>query len=53
MTREQLEHAVRASGAILRTNSLLVIGSQALHASHGGELPDEATRSIEVDSSGT
>ena len=49
MTRDQFEHAIRASGAILRSNSLLVIGSQALHASVSGQLPVEATRSIEVD----
>ena len=49
MTREQFEHTVRASGAILGTNSLLVIGSQALHASFTAPLPAEATRSVEVD----
>lgn len=49
MKREAFEHAVRAAGAVLGVNELLVIGSQALHASVEGELPDEAVRSIEVD----
>ena len=49
MTRQQFEHAVRAAGAVLGVNELLVIGSQALHASVSGEVPMEAMRSIEVD----
>lgn len=49
MTREQFEHAVRAAGAILGAREVLVIGSQALHASVEGELPPEASQSIEVD----
>lgn len=49
MTREHFEHAVRAAGALLGTDSLLVIGSQALHASVVAELPPEAVRSVEVD----
>jgi hypothetical protein len=49
MIREQFEHAVRAAGAILGAGEVLVIGSQALHASVTGELPPEASQSIEVD----
>lgn len=49
MTRAEFEHAVRAAGAVLGTNEVLVIGSQALHASVTGPLPDEAARSVEVD----
>lgn len=49
MTREQFEHAVRAAGAVLDVREILVIGSQALHASVEGDLPEEAMRSIEVD----
>lgn len=49
MTREQFEHAVRAAGAVLGTDEVLVLGSQALHASLAGELPAEALRSVEVD----
>ena len=48
MNREQFEHTVRATGAILGDNEVLVIGSQAIHASIDFELP-EAERSIEVD----
>jgi hypothetical protein len=47
--REQFEHAIRAAGAVLGTRDVLVIGSQALHASVTGELPIEAERSVEVD----
>jgi hypothetical protein len=46
--KAQFEHAVRAAGAILDTAEILVIGSQAIHASIDFELP-EAERSIEVD----
>jgi hypothetical protein len=48
LKREQFEHTVRAAGAILGTDEVLVIGSQAIHASIDFELP-EATRSIETD----
>jgi hypothetical protein len=47
--RKDFEHAVRAAGAVLGVDELLVIGSQALHASVDGDLPDEAARSVEVD----
>jgi hypothetical protein len=40
---------VRAAGAILAAREILVIGSQAIHASMEGGLPDEVTRSAEVD----
>lgn len=49
MTREQFEHAVRAAGAVLDTDNLLVFGSQAVHGSFAEPLPEEATRSVEVD----
>ena len=49
MNREAFDHAVRAAGAILGENELLVIGSQALHASVSGDIPEEAARSIEAD----
>jgi hypothetical protein len=48
MTREQFEHAIRATGAVLGVSEVVVIGSQALHASTTA-LPVEATRSVEVD----
>jgi hypothetical protein len=47
--REEFEHAVRAAAAVLGVRELLVIGSQALHASVTGELPPEAARSVGVD----
>lgn len=48
MKRHEFEHAVRAAGAILDTDEVLVIGSQALHGSLESLFP-EAERSIEVD----
>jgi hypothetical protein len=47
--RAEFEHAIRAAGAVLGVREVLVIGSQALHASVAGELPHEASRSVEVD----
>jgi hypothetical protein len=40
---------VRAAGAVLDVHEVLVIGSQALHASVDGDLPETAARSVEVD----
>lgn len=48
MKRSEFEHAIRAAGAILATDRVLVIGSQAIHGSMD-ELFEEAERSIEVD----
>lgn len=49
MKREEFEHVVRAAGAILQTDEILVIGSQAIHGVNPEGLPPEAERSIEVD----
>ena len=49
MRREEFEHAIRAAGAVLDVDEVLIIGSQALHGSISGDLPPEASRSIEVD----
>ena len=49
MKRAEFEHAIRAAGAVLGVREVLVIGSQALHASVEGDLPPEASRSVEVD----
>ncbi|MQA89222.1 MAG: hypothetical protein GEU90_03145 [Gemmatimonas sp.] len=49
MTRTQFEHAIRAAGAVLGVDAVIVIGSQALHASTLERLPAEAIRSVEVD----
>lgn len=42
MTRAEFEHAVRAAAAVLGVREVLVIGSQALHGSVAGGLPEEA-----------
>ena len=48
MKTGQFEHTIRAAAAILGVNEVLVIGSQAVHASIDFELP-AAERSIEAD----
>ena len=48
MNRKQFDHTIRAAGAILATDKVLVIGSQAIHGSVDTRIP-EAERSIEVD----
>ena len=47
MKKSEFEHAVRAAGAILGVNEVLVIGSQAVHGSMAS-LFAEAERSIDV-----
>lgn len=50
MRRDQLEHLIRAAGAILDETDVIVIGSQAILGSvDHSQLPAEATRSIEAD----
>lgn len=50
MRRSELEHAIRAATDIIRTDEVFVIGSQSILGSYTeDELPDEATRSEEVD----
>lgn len=49
MKRTEFEHAIRAAGAVLGVRELLVIGSQAIHATISSDLPIEASRSVEVD----
>ena len=48
MKPAEFDHAVRAAGAILGADEVLVIGSQAIHATLQPPFP-EAERSIEVD----
>jgi hypothetical protein len=48
MKKSQFEHAIRAAGAILGVDEVVVIDSQAVHGSVDLEIP-EAERSIEVD----
>ena len=50
MRRDELEHLIRAAGAILRVDHVYIIGSQAiLGAFDETRLPVEATRSQEAD----
>jgi hypothetical protein len=50
VNREQLEHILRAASAIAREPDVLVIGSQSVLGSFAeGELPQEATSSMEAD----
>lgn len=49
MKRAEFEHAIRAAAAVLGVDEILVVGSQALHGSVAGDLPEEALRSVEVD----
>ncbi|MGH9011984.1 MAG: DUF6036 family nucleotidyltransferase [Acidimicrobiia bacterium] len=49
MNRAAFDHAVRAAGAVLGENEILVIGSQAVHATISSDLPPEAERSVEAD----
>jgi hypothetical protein len=39
MTRAQFEHAIRAAGAVVGENDVIVIGSQAIHAWINREIP--------------
>jgi len=48
LNKTQFEHTIRAVGSILADNQVLVIGSQAIHASIDYKL-EVAERSIEVD----
>ncbi len=49
MKKDEFDHAVRAAGAVLGVDEVLVIGSQAVHGTVHSDLPEEAHRSIEVD----
>jgi len=49
MRKEEFDHTIRAAGSILGEDELLVIGSQAVHAWIGGDLPPEAALSVESD----
>lgn len=48
MTRSQLEHVLRAAGAIAQENKLVVIGSQSILGAYP-EAPAALTVSLEVD----
>jgi hypothetical protein len=46
--RDQLEHLIRAAGAILNEDRIVVIGSQALLATFPNGLPEPAVASVEA-----
>jgi hypothetical protein len=47
--RAQLEHLIRAAGAVTGSRRLVVIGSQAILGTHPNDAPAEAVRSREAD----
>jgi hypothetical protein len=49
MNREQLEHLIRAAGAALGEDTVIVLGSQAILASFADGLPASAVISLEAD----
>jgi hypothetical protein len=49
LNREQLEHAIRASGDILQEDEVIIVGSQAILGAVDEGLPKEVTLSTEVD----
>lgn len=50
MRRDQLEHAIRTACQIIQHSEVIVVGSQAILGTYDeGELPAEATMSVEVD----
>ncbi|HJT99071.1 MAG TPA: DUF6036 family nucleotidyltransferase [Rhodanobacteraceae bacterium] len=49
MQRAQLEHLIRAAGAVTGSRRLIVIGSQAILGAHPDDAPPEALRSREAD----
>lgn len=48
MNRTQLEHLIRAAGAIAQDDELVIIGSQAIHG-QVAQPPSEALMSMEAD----
>ena len=49
MRPSEFDHAIRAAGSVLDEDEIIIIGSQAIHGSVSGNLPEEAGRSLEVD----
>ncbi len=49
MKRSQFDHAIRAAAALVGESEVLVIGSQAIHASLEDQIPESAMRSVEAD----
>ena len=48
MTRQQLEHIIRAAAAITKQDNLVIIGSQAILGQHP-DAPEELLVSMEAD----
>ena len=48
MTKQQLDHVLRAAGEITGEKQFIIIGSQSLHGKYP-DLPDEILISAEVD----
>lgn len=49
MNREQLEHAIRASGDLLNEDEVIVVGSQSILGAFPEGLPSSVLLSIEID----
>lgn len=49
MNRQQFDHAVRAAAAVAGVLEVIVIGSQAVHATMSDRIPEPAMRSVEAD----
>jgi hypothetical protein len=50
VNKRQLEHIIRATGGIIDRNEVIIVGSQAIHASLSESLlPEAATLSMEAD----
>lgn len=49
MKRDQFDHTIQAAAAVVGESEVLVIGSQAVHASIPDSTPDAAMRSVEAD----
>lgn len=47
--RDQLEHLIRAAGAILGETEVIIIGSQSILGKHPTQIPTEAAFSVEAD----
>jgi hypothetical protein len=49
MRRDELEHIIRAAGAIINDKHLIIVGSQSILGQYPSSLPSLVTRSVEVD----
>jgi hypothetical protein len=49
MQRDELEHIIRAAGAIISDKDLIIVGSQSILGQFPGNLPVDVTESMEAD----